>query len=43
MSDEVVFKVGRMTRDPWSMIREERIEWQKETARRTRDYLFSIG
>jgi hypothetical protein len=43
MSDEVVFKVGRMTKDPRSMTREERIEWQKETAKRTRDYLFSIG
>lgn len=43
MSDEVVFKVGRMTRDRWNVTREKRIEWQKETARRTRDYLFSIG
>lgn len=43
MGDDVVFKVGRMVKDPRSMTREEHAEWQKEAAIRTRDYLFSIG
>ena len=43
MGDDLVFKVGRMVKDPRGMTREERIEWQKEAAIRTRDYLFSIG
>jgi hypothetical protein len=43
MSDEVVFKIGRMTKDPRRMTKEERDQWQIEAARRAKDYLFSIG
>lgn len=43
MSDDVVFKIGRMTKDLRRMTMEERDQWQKEAAIRAKDYLFSIG
>lgn len=43
VKEEIKYKVGTMTKDPFYMNEEELAEWEQECADDAREYLFSIG
>lgn len=43
MANDFDYQVGKMTKDPRTMTRKERSQWQKQCAQNARDYLFSIN
>lgn len=43
ITDESLFKKGKMTKDPFDMTLQELEVWKEEVKNQTREYLFSIG
>ncbi len=43
MEDTIKYRVGTMVKDPRSMTKQERADWQKQLLEKAKAYLFSIN